>query len=145
METSSVCIYKDISCRSAVITLAEIPDVDLPLIIHTVGVLSRWKCASFKLSPWLPWGLDKPNRRSFRKSLDVVVVSNWALFLWHRFVQPTLFRSKRQTLYSEVHGSLKLQQFHLRPIEMYEIVRVRAGNDPRHHHHDFLATALLAC
>lgn len=34
------------------------------------GVLSRWKCASLMLSPWLPWGLDRPKRRSLRKGLD---------------------------------------------------------------------------
>lgn len=31
--------------------------------------MSRWKWASLSDSPWLPCGFDRPNRRSFRKSL----------------------------------------------------------------------------
>lgn len=36
------------------------------------GVLSRWKCASLILSPWLPWGLDRPKSRSLRNGLSHV-------------------------------------------------------------------------
>lgn len=59
----------------------------------TVGVLSTWKCASLTLSPWLPWGFDKPNRRSFRKSL-------YSSQIPLRGTRPTTFKPRLDLLFT---------------------------------------------
>lgn len=73
---------------------------------HTVGVLSKWKWASLRDSPWLPWGFERPKRRSLRKSL--------AMSAWSRATASSL-----NTLFSVPEGKG----------DVLEAVRVRDTSD----------------
>lgn len=102
-------ICKGASCTSAVVVSESSCQEELPVL--TVGTLSWWKWHSLMDSPWFPCGLERPNSRSLRKSLELVSLDKWKQ-IEHGL---TLSHSRRQRLRFAGRGCRIHQQCRPRP------------------------------
>lgn len=95
------------------------------------GVLSKWKCASLILSPWLPCGLDRPKSLSFRKGLGRVSIAptdQGGQNVSRQMLVRTPPRSKRRRRCSVRHECHRRRRCHPHPICRLGILHDHEGS-----------------